>query len=396
MEENPLLTLPRPVIEAFFKCAEEESLRARERIKNLEQRLNWLKSCFKFAKVDGFKVGRIVAIDGSMTSTASERLGSEFGIYTAGYMVFDGKKLIDEKYVAGSLSWTEGLRSFHTLLRLLMAYAERKLALEAYWRHGPDYILLDGPFFYFRSHCRYIREVEIGVDGIGTGLDLIRRVRDMTVNLMRMGRAVCIIKRSRIRAIDGWILYHKGEEACIGTKDKHILTVLMPAGSTWSYGSLLDEDPLAYAALYRFYRRWRQVGKPAEELRGRMDDLMEQVRKDWARKFEVDLDVDLSKLPRAKRYYVRYSPTTPPFEIEAVEETNVEDFAKYFSQFYNPASGLPLPLDLVDSAIMLPRGSTTAFTREVEARLIADREIPDKQVISDYFTYLNPQKEEYV
>ncbi|RLE62347.1 MAG: hypothetical protein DRJ47_10830, partial [Thermoprotei archaeon] len=90
------------------------------------------------------------------------------------------------------------------------------------------------------------------------------------------------------------------------------------------------------------------------------------------------------------------SPTAPPFEIEVLKGTDVEEFARYFMELHNPASGLPLPLDLVDGAVLLPRGSTTAFTREVEARLIADRGIPDKQAISDYFTYLNPQKEEYV
>ena len=396
MEENPLLTLPRPVIEAFFRCAEEEAVRARERIEGLEQRLEWLKGRLSFVEIEGSRYGRTVAVDGSMSGTASKRLGSEFGIYTAGYMVFDGVELVDEKYAAGSLSWTEGMRSFRTLLRLLMAYAERRLALEAYWKYQPDYILLDGPFFYFRGYCRYIRDVEIGVDDIETGLDLIHRVRDMTLSLMRMGRAVCVIKRSRIRAIDGWLLFHRGEEACVGTKDKHILAMLMPAGSIWSYRSLLDDDPLVYASLYRFYRRWRQVGKSAEELRGKMGELVEQVRKDWARKFEVDLDMDINEAPETERYYIRYSPTAPPFEIEVLKGTDVEEFARYFMELHNPASGLPLPLDLVDGAVLLPRGSTTAFTREVEARLIADRGIPDKQAISDYFTYLNPQKEEYV
>jgi hypothetical protein len=396
MEENPILTLPRPVIEAFFKCAEEEAERSRARIKSLEQRLIQLKSQFKFTAIGDPVHGMTAAVDGSMSEGASRRLGSDFGIYTAGYMVFNCEEQIDEKYVAGSLSWIEGLKSFHTLLKLLMAYAERKLALEVYWKYSPDYILLDGPFFFFRGYCRYIRDIEIRVDDIETGIDLIHRVRDMTINLMRLGRAVCVIKRSVIRAIDGWILYHKGEDSCIMTKDKHILSLLMPAGSIWSYKSLLDDDPLVYASLYRFYRRWRQAGRSAEELGKKMDKLIDQVKSDWAKKFEQDLDIDINKIPKTERYYIRYSPVAPPFEVEAPKWVDVEKFARYFAQFYNPTSGLPLPIDLIDGAVTLPRGSTTAFTREVEARLVADREITDKRAISDYFTYLNPQKEEYV
>jgi len=396
MEENPILTLPRPIVEAFFKCAEEEAGRSRARIRSLEERLMQLKDQLKFTAIGEPTYGVTAAVDGSMSSGASRRLGSDFGIYTAGYIAFNYKERIDEKYVAGSLSWVEGLKSFHTLLKLLMAYAERKLALEVYSKHRPDYILLDGPFFFFRGYCRYIHNVEIRVDDVETGIDLIHRVRDMTLNLMNSGRAVCIIKRSVIRAIDGWILRHKREEACVMTKDKHILSLLMPPGSIWPYESLLDNDPLIYASLYRFYRRLRQTGKRAEELRGRIDELIDQAKRDWARKFKLDLDMDVSKVPKTKRYYIRYSPAAPPFEVEAPEQVNIEKFAQYFMGLHNPASGLPLPIDLIDDAVTLPRGSTTAFTREVEARLIADRGVQDKRAISDYFTYLNPQKEEYI
>jgi hypothetical protein len=61
-------------------------------------------------------------------------------------MVFGNGRLIDENCYAGSISWPYGgARDFKTLLKLLMAYAERKAALEAYWKHNPDLILLDGP-----------------------------------------------------------------------------------------------------------------------------------------------------------------------------------------------------------------------------------------------------------
>ncbi|MBO3842485.1 MAG: hypothetical protein FGF48_08745 [Candidatus Brockarchaeota archaeon] len=84
------------------------------------------------------------------------------------------------------------------------------------------------------------------------------------------------------------------------------------------------------------------------------------------------------------------------FEIETLADVDAGEFAEYFVDFHNPATGLPHPTDLIDEAVTLPRGSTTAFTEEVEARLIKDREIEDKTAISDYFTVLNPQKKEYV
>ncbi|RLG60233.1 hypothetical protein DRN86_03030 [Candidatus Geothermarchaeota archaeon] len=398
MEENPLLTLPRPIIEALFKCADYEAIRAKKKILKLENKLKQLGQKLRFQKIKGNRGGVISAVDGSMSPRSSSRIGCDFGIYTAGYMVFEGRDLKDEKYYAGSLSWNEGRLSFKTLLRLLMAYAERKAALETYWSHNPDFIILDGPFFYFRGFCRYVKAVRIGIGRIKTGLDLIKRTRDMTLLLMKTKKAVCVIRRSVIRAIDGWILYNYGEDYCFRTRDKHILTTLMPPNSIWDYSDLFGDEhnPLLYATFYRFYRKWRQAGESAENLSRRKEELMEQSIRDWEKKFKKDLNLELSELPRLKRYYIRYSSSAPPFEVEVVEGTDVEAFAEHFVDFHNPTTGLPLPMDLIDSAVRLPRGATTAFTEEIEARLVRDPDIKNKTAISDYFTYLNPQKREFV
>ncbi|MEM3713039.1 MAG: hypothetical protein QXR97_05840, partial [Thermoproteota archaeon] len=294
------------------------------------------------------------------------------------------------------LSWPYGgIMYFKTLLKLLMAYAERKAALEAYWKHNPDIILLDGPFFFFRGYCRYINAVQLETPELKTGLDLVKEVRDKTLTLMRTGRAVCVIRRSGIRAIDGWIIYNQGEEACLKINDKHLLTIVMPPMSIWSYRDFC-EDPLLYATFYRFYRRWRQSEKKPEELDEIKDKILAQCREDWKEKFKKDLNIDLEQIPKSERHYVRYTNTAPPFEIETLFDVDIEKFAEYFIDFYNPVTGLPHPTDLIDEAVTLPRGSTTAFTEEVEARLIRDQEIEDKTAISDYFTVLNPQKKEYV
>ncbi|RLF05365.1 MAG: hypothetical protein DRJ60_05680, partial [Thermoprotei archaeon] len=157
MEDNPLLSLPRPIIEALFKCAEKEAQAVKAKITRLKERINKLKSYMKFKDLSPRDLGIIAAIDGSMSPSSSRRLGSEFAIYASGYIAFKGKEAIREGYYAGSLSWPEGLRAFRVLLRLLMAYAERMAALEALREVKPDYVILDGPFFYFKSYARYVK-----------------------------------------------------------------------------------------------------------------------------------------------------------------------------------------------------------------------------------------------
>ena len=398
-EENPILNMPRPIVDALFKSADVEAENALTRILSLKARVEKIRKLFQFKKLGrrNLENRRIVAVDGSMSTAPSKRIGSSFAIYSAGYMVFEGDKLIDEKYYAGSLSWIEGrTRNFGVLLKLLMAYTERKAALEAYWKYNPDFILLDGPFFYFRGRCRYIRDVRLEVKGFEKGLDLIEDVRDKTLTLIGTGRAVGVIRRSTGRAIDGWIAYRFGEDSCVRTRDKHVLTMLMPEMSLWSYDSLLDDDPYTYTTLYYFYRYLRQKGYTAQELDEKKLDLISQSKKHIEKNLREDLNLKPEKIPKLKRYYVRYSPTTSPFEVEVVEGTDVIGFSELFAGFYNQTTGLPLPTDLIDNMVCLPKGSTTAFTEEVEARLIKNRKLTDKTTISDYFAYLNPQKKEFV
>jgi len=129
MEDNPLLSLPRPIVEALFKCAENEAQTIKARMARLSSKVNELKKVFNFKELSPKRSGIVVAVDGSMSSSPSRRLGSEFSIYTAGYIAFKDLQVIDEKYHAGSLSWSEGFKTFKVLLRLLMAYAERLAAL---------------------------------------------------------------------------------------------------------------------------------------------------------------------------------------------------------------------------------------------------------------------------
>ncbi|MEM0235145.1 MAG: DNA double-strand break repair nuclease NurA [Candidatus Nezhaarchaeales archaeon] len=395
MEDNPLLSLPRPIVEALFKCAENEAQTIKARIARLSSKVNELKKVFNFKELSPKRPGIVVAVDGSMSSSPSRRLGSEFSIYTAGYIAFKDLQVIDEKYHAGSLSWSEGFKTFKVLLRLLMAYAERLAALEALKNVNPDYVILDGPFFYFKYYAKAVRHVRIGVEGFDSGRDLIRAVTEATLKLIESRKAVCIIRRSAMRAIDGWLLYNHGVDACIGTRDKHVMAMILPPRSLWSYSSIMgNRHPVHYAIFYAEYVKLRGLGKSLDELESSKEELIDDIEERWRESFRSNLD--LSEPPKLNRYYIRYSATAPPFEVEAPPDLDVVDFASQMLSFHNPATGLPMPSDLIDAVVSLPRGSTTIFTEEIEAKLVKDPSIIDKTLISDYFSYLNPQKREYV
>lgn len=395
MEENPLLALPRPIVEALFKCAEEEAQAVRARIERLKSKISEVKGLFSFKELNPKSPGLVAAVDGSMSSSPSRRLGSEFAIYAAGYMAFKGLQVIEEEYHAGSLSWSEGFRMFRVLLRLLMAYAERLAALKVLEKLNPDYVILDGPFFYFKYYAKAVKHLKIGVEGFDTGRDLIKAVTEATMKLIESNKAICIIRRSAMRAIDGWLLYNQGVDACIGTRDKHVMTMIMTPRSLWSYSDIIsDRPPIYYAAFYTEYMKLRSLGKSPDELESSKEELMNDVKDRWREVYRLNLD--LNEPPKLNRCYIRYSAIAPPFEVEAPPSLDVVDFASRMLSFHNPVTGLPMPSDLIDAMISLPRGSTTIFTEEVEAKLIRDPDITEKTLISDYFSYLNPQKREYV
>ncbi|MEM2897209.1 MAG: DNA double-strand break repair nuclease NurA [Candidatus Bathyarchaeia archaeon] len=390
-KENPLIMLPRSLVEALFTSANREVERAKRRIIRLEEKIKDIQGLIAPIKIRGSRHGRILVADGSRPKGASERIGSDFSIYAAGFMVFDGKETIAEDYEGGSISGIEDLSCLSILNRVLMAYAERKLALEAFLKHNPDVVLLDGPFFFFRGKCKLIHDITFEEGYFKKALDIVNETKDITLELMKTGRAMCIIKRSIIRAIDGWLLLNKGEASCVGIRDKYILSKLMPPNTFWSYDALLDYDPVIYSIAYRLAQIQKQ-----KALKRDPKELIEKAIKYRDREYEENLKIEFKELPKTKRYYVRYSNSVSPFEIEVVKGSDVEAFIEYFTDFYNPATGLPYPIDLIDQNVRLPEGTTTAFTEEVESMLIKDKLFLNKVAVSDYFKYLNPQKKELV
>jgi hypothetical protein len=91
--------------------------------------------------------------------------------------------------------------------------------------------------------------------------------------------------------------------------------------------------------------------------------------------------------------YLRTDYPAPPFCVEVRTGTDVSETLPYFAAVHSPATGLPLPLDMVDQNVGLPAGFTREFVEEIEANLIKDPEL-DKFDLQTHFAHLNPQKEE--
>jgi len=58
----------------------------------------------------------------------------------------------------------------------------------------------------------------------------------------------------------------------------------------------------------------------------------------------------------------------------------------------SPGTGLPIPLDLVDELVSLPRGLGREFVNEIEAELL--RKGFSKESLIAIFARYNPQKDE--
>ena len=55
--------------------------------------------------------------------------------------------------------------------------------------------------------------------------------------------------------------------------------------------------------------------------------------------------------------------------------TDVSRILPHLIATHNPATGLPLPLDMIDQNVGLPRGFTHEFVEEIEANLVRDSEL---------------------
>jgi len=384
--------IPVPLQHQFFSHARKEALTCKKKLTEQGEKLQHFRKHLKFQKVpedDQWKNWRIACVDGSYSPAISERTGARYGVYCAGYMVFENGEIKEEKYRSGKLTQDQVRDPEITrrILILLDTKLEREIALHCLENLDVDLLLIDGSFFGFRSGMYKLRNLETDLKEFERVGDLVDYVRDLTVQLTKTGKTVGVIKRVRTASFDGWLTYTNGSEAsCVGRNDKAILAYLMPRNHWFAYEWLLGRpDAFLFFAQFRYY--FMQTGSR------NVDYVFKKSKKEVKSAIKRNLNCDAEDILQLSRYYIRCSETTLPFCFETRKKADVKPLLAYFQANYNPVTGLPFPIDLIDENVSLPRGFTKEFVEEVEALLIQDKAL-DKLDLSNYFMYLNPQKEE--
>jgi hypothetical protein len=163
----------------------------------------------------------------------------------------------------------------------------------------------------------------------------------------------------------------------------------MPVGEVFSYTDLLGEPQgfNFYSRLASAYRRY------VEELMvTHIDVILRNTRSEIEAGIRRNLGCDPKVVLVTERMYLRTDYPAAPFCIETKIGMDVSKIIPYLAAVHNPATGLPLPLDMVDRNVGLPSGFTREFVEEVEANLVGDPEL-DKFDLQNHFAHLNPQKE---
>jgi len=388
--------IPVSMQHQFFELAATEALKTKSRLLEHKKRLEELRASLQFEKVaesDEWKDWRIAYVDGSDSPVLSQRLGARFGTFAAGWNIYRGVELKSEEYFSGNMVdfETGDIEVTKKTLDLLTAALERDTALRCLEDESPDLIVVDGSFYGFRARSRLVRDIRIEQGRFEYGSDLVDYVVKSTSNLLRSGKAVGIVKRVTTAAIDGWIVKRDGDDRNVfKTNDRCILSSLMATGQVFSYTQAFGE-PYAFNFLNRLASSYRRY---VERLGVKdVDVILRNVRSEIEARIRRDLGCEPEVVLVTERLYLRSDYPAPPFCIEVKSGTDLRKILPYLIATHNSATGLPLPLDMIDQNVGLPRGFTREFVEEIEANLVRDSEL-DKFDLQNHFAHLNPQKEE--
>jgi hypothetical protein len=386
--------IPAKMQSQFFELAEKQAKDIKSKLLRDQKKLAALRNLLNFSKIqdnDEWKDWRIAVVDGSDSPVMSERIGGRFGTFGSTYHIFQGLDLVDEEYYSGDYSEYQigNPDASMKMLTLLTAKVERETAIDCLHK-DVDLIIIDGSFFGFRPNCRIVHRHQLNSGPYRTGLELVKRTRDLSIRLLESGKAIGIIKRVQSSAIDGWGIFKNGDdELQLNRNDKEILSSLLNEGEFFSYETAF-QDPIAfnyYTRLALAYSRY------AVNLERSMDSIFKAVKGDVERNIKKDLACEPDLILQTARHYVRCTYPAAPFCFETPVDFDLAPLLALFKASCNKATGLPIQLDLTDQDVTIPAGFTREFVEEIEARLAKDPEL-DKFEIENHFGSLNPQKQE--
>jgi len=390
------LKLPVALQHQFFEHTESEARRTKSLLLEQKRKLDEVRKWLSFKPIpenESWKDWRIAFVDGSDSPIMSERVGGRFGTYSAGYHIFKEMELVDEEYFGGYVIDDQigSSEASQKVLGLLTSELEREVALRCLER-GVDLVIIDGPFFGFRARCRIVAEKDLVVPVPRKGRDLVKHLVEMSRGLLDSGKVAGIIKRVQTAAIDGWTILRSGtRDLALSRNDKEILASFMKQGESFSYEEHFgSHDAFNYLSrlAWAFGRFYTTKGG-----RRSIESIYQACRGDAERNIRRDLNCEPGLILGATRYFVRCTYPAPPFAIEVKRGMDVNPLLAFCQASCNKATGLPLPLDLIDQDITIPAGFTREFVEEIEATLAKDTDL-DKFELETRFSSLNPQKQE--
>lgn len=389
------LKLPVKLQHQFFEHAAAEAERTKRLLVEQRKKLDEIRKLLSFKPIpedDSWKNWRIAVVDGSESPVMSECVGGRFGTYSAGYHIFHGMELAEEEYFSGFMTDAQvgNHEASQKVLELLTTELEQEAALQCL-KKDADLVIIDGSFFGFRARCRIIANKDITVPSLRKGSDLVKHLIEMSQELLDSGKVVGVVKRIETAAIDGWTILKSGNaNLALSRNDKDILSSLMKPGEWFSYEEHFgSHDAFNYLSrlAWAFGRFYTTEGGRS------LESIYEACKGDAERNIRRDLGCEPDQILRTTRHFVRCSYPAPSFAIEVHPRMPIGPVMAFCQSSCNAATGLPLPLDLIDQDVGIPRGFTQEFVEEIEATLAKDSDL-DKFELETRFSSLNPQKQE--
>jgi len=416
-EDTAVSKLPPKLQYAFTLMVDEAAEALTRRLHEEEKKVENLRGVIKFRNVEkeaeNYRGLRVGVVDGSVSPELNERTGRRLGVYTVSYMVFEDMHVIsdndDDSMRIGYIVAPQTGAGAHArkILNLLATYYEREMAKTCMQKYNPDLLIIDGSFFGFRAWCSKISNKTLedfnGVAGFRTVSELIDKTYKISRELAESRKAVGIVKRVRTQAIDGWLYSRRWrKEDITSLNDKLILSKLMRSGELFDYRDLLGEkwSYHHFSSIITWINDIEKRILPRCGREERLKRVMDYVDSKVKTQIKTDLCVDgdgkcaderYGSIVGMRRVYLKACDFAQPVCIEFGEAVALDSVVGYIMASVNDSTGLPFPLDIVDSNITLDRRIAKEFADDVEVRLLDLKRIEARKLREGFLSW-NPQK----